>query len=351
MNRISRRPRRGFTLIELLVVIGIMLVLASLALFISPRVAEDQRTVRGADLISGWLLVSKQRAIRDQAPRGIRLVPGPDSFGNNAWANQMVYIERPVDYRPPSPAYLVYPAPQNLAAQAAPAPLSATVFIAGKDLTNASSPGNPIVSPGDYLVFDTLEVPPYNSHCIWNLWRVQGGTLIALGSTDGTYYGSVNNSTQTNINPVTATSSTTGPQTFRFVRSSRPLIGEPVLQLPRDIIVDLAPAPGTAGWAPDQGTPGPTLLPAIANLPGPPINQAGDAYDIVFSPRGVILGNNGTGGKVILRVRNSARPPTDGDQLYVTVYTAGGTISTHPVNLANPLNYYSFTQDGYSSGY
>src|SRR5256885_10419789 len=90
------KARSAFTLIELLVVIFIILVLASLALLLTPRMAEDQRVTRGADQVSGWLLIAKQRSFRDQVPRGVRLIP---DASNQNWVKELEYIERPEDLR------------------------------------------------------------------------------------------------------------------------------------------------------------------------------------------------------------------------------------------------------------
>lgn len=70
----TRKPRQAFTLIELLVVVGIMLVLSAIIVSASIRNADRKYAQDGADRISGWLLLAKQWALRDQAPRGLRLV-------------------------------------------------------------------------------------------------------------------------------------------------------------------------------------------------------------------------------------------------------------------------------------
>ena len=74
MNRtLSPRRRSGFTLVELLVVMTLMVILAALAVGVAYSGAiGSQKVVSGGDRASGWLLISKQRAQRDGAPRGVR---------------------------------------------------------------------------------------------------------------------------------------------------------------------------------------------------------------------------------------------------------------------------------------
>jgi prepilin-type N-terminal cleavage/methylation domain-containing protein len=67
--------RGGFTLVEMLVVIVLILLLAAIAVALVPKVSERQRAAKGADQIQAALLTAKQMAIRDQAPRGVRLQP------------------------------------------------------------------------------------------------------------------------------------------------------------------------------------------------------------------------------------------------------------------------------------
>src|SRR5574340_1255625 len=65
--------RTGFTMVEMLVVLGIILMLSVLTVLFMPRISERQRVAQGADLLQGWLLMAKQRALRDRVPTGIRL--------------------------------------------------------------------------------------------------------------------------------------------------------------------------------------------------------------------------------------------------------------------------------------
>src|SRR5438067_4896852 len=93
------RTRRGFTLIELLVVLSIMVALFAIVAAVGPRFAERQRATRGASQVQGWFLIAKQRALRDYAPRGIRLIqpPGPPEA---QYVTQLQYIEQPEPYQP-----------------------------------------------------------------------------------------------------------------------------------------------------------------------------------------------------------------------------------------------------------
>ncbi len=335
------QARRGLTMIELLVVIGLILALATLALTISPRLAEDQRSARTADLITGWLLAAKQRAYRDQEARGIRLVVPPTGGPE---CRELMYVERPEDYRGglllvPSP-FATGPAPIPGLMTVPPEFAHATAFVVGKDLTNGFPINEKTVAEGDFLVLDTMEQPPYNSHRIYHLSYVPpgtagapaaGGTHLVCASVDGSHFSIINGGLPiVNLNN----------DKFRFVRQPRPLQGEQNLQLPRDMIIDLQ-LPRSEGG---------TILPGRELVPPPP-----DWRDIIFSPRGSLQGTNSLSGKVVLRIRNSTRDVRDGDQTFIVIYTRSGVIAAHPVNLntdamGNLLDPYLFLRDGQTSG-
>src|SRR5262245_21039790 len=92
MRHDPRRP--AFTLTELLVVVGLILVLTSLVLAVSFSTAGQRRVQRGAEQMQGWLLIAKQRAIRDRAPRGVRLVVNRLSDQKQR-VTDVIYIDRP----------------------------------------------------------------------------------------------------------------------------------------------------------------------------------------------------------------------------------------------------------------
>src|SRR5437899_4734829 len=88
MSRLDLRivgRQRAFTLVEMLVVLGLMLVLAALAIAFIPRMNERAKTPRGASQLQMWLLIARQWAKRDNTPTGIRLqagrlYPSPGAF-------------------------------------------------------------------------------------------------------------------------------------------------------------------------------------------------------------------------------------------------------------------------------
>jgi hypothetical protein len=89
----SRSARAAITLIELLVVITILALLAALGVRFIPALGEQQRAARGGASLQGWLSAQRHKAVRDQAPRGLRLI-----VGANNWVSQCQYLEQPDDY-------------------------------------------------------------------------------------------------------------------------------------------------------------------------------------------------------------------------------------------------------------
>src|SRR5262245_19527956 len=99
----GEKGRRGFTLIELLVVIAIMVALMAMIALAAPRFAERQGPSRGAMQLQRWLNLSRQMAIRDQRPRGLRMLPPVNQLirdNDKNYAKELVYIETPDDFSP-----------------------------------------------------------------------------------------------------------------------------------------------------------------------------------------------------------------------------------------------------------
>jgi prepilin-type N-terminal cleavage/methylation domain-containing protein len=90
--------RRGYTLVELLVVMSLIILLAALALgVVQSGMFGSQKVISATDRASGWLLISKQRAMRDGAPRGVRFFSAPGNI--NAYTEAQ-YIEQPEAWVP-----------------------------------------------------------------------------------------------------------------------------------------------------------------------------------------------------------------------------------------------------------
>src|SRR5437870_4567467 len=80
----ARARRTGFTLVEMMVVLVLMLIVGAVAIMFVPRINEQQKALKGADQVQGALLAAKMRALRDQAPRGVRIVPVPIILSSNS---------------------------------------------------------------------------------------------------------------------------------------------------------------------------------------------------------------------------------------------------------------------------
>jgi prepilin-type N-terminal cleavage/methylation domain-containing protein len=92
------RRRAGFTLVELLVVIFLITVLAAITVTVARSSITDSYTTTGAtDRLSGWLLIAKNRALRDRTPVGVRLIRDP---ANPLVVREAQYIEMPLLWAP-----------------------------------------------------------------------------------------------------------------------------------------------------------------------------------------------------------------------------------------------------------
>jgi type II secretory pathway pseudopilin PulG len=323
---------------ELLVVMAIIIVIASMAALVAPRLRENQKTTRGAEQLQGWLFIAKQEAYRDKLPRGVRLVPDQN---NPSWVRECLYIEQPEEYRGgfiqvPSP---YAPAQQNPQDKTPWAYAFITRQNAGPplDLFNTG-----VLQPGDFL---TLDVAPYGSYRIMQVsfqnGNQGGGTQLVLGAADGVTLHplpSMGNSTLgASINQEVG---------FHITRQARPRAGEATLKLPKDIIVDL-----------NQGF---SLFPG-ANYNSPLLTgEFNNTLDIIFNPRGGMMGINATSGgnigsTTILWVRDATKTYPQGEHNLVAIYGRTGFVAAHPVNFSTPnafnqIDPYLFVRDGKNSG-
>src|SRR5690348_14747417 len=73
----SRRGARGFTLVELLVVILIILLVSAVALPTVLPAINHRQVSEAARILQGALAGARDKAIHDNQPSGIRLLPDP----------------------------------------------------------------------------------------------------------------------------------------------------------------------------------------------------------------------------------------------------------------------------------
>jgi prepilin-type N-terminal cleavage/methylation domain-containing protein len=286
-----RRPagRAAFTLIELMVVVGLILLLAVLAVMFAPGALDSERAAQGASRLQGWLTTAKQRAVLDRAPRGVRLLLPPTTTAppNNYYVTQVQYIEQPEDFI----SSVVNGVPGTVTTSVNSSGQQTATFSPQVDLTGGSTnPGLYPVQAGDYIEF------------------LRSGLVHQI----------------TNVSPPTITLFSTLPQQittatdqFRIIRAPR-VLGEEPQEMPTNIAIDL-----------NQ-----TLSGQFA-VPMPPVNGNNNAIDILFGPTGAVLTNTGSD-RIILWVRDVTQNTAfDGNPTLIVVYLRSGLIAAYPVN-TNP---------------
>lgn len=152
------RFRRGFTLVELLVVMSLIAILATLAIAFFPNAASSQVEARSGTLVQGWLTMAKQRAMRDQAPRGVRLWVNNTTFfaGATLMTNVVTncqFIEQPPDFPGNSGVTIMGGSPTNPQDPNSIMfmPAGVGILVNGYLPINAAQTEYWTVQPGDYL--------------------------------------------------------------------------------------------------------------------------------------------------------------------------------------------------------
>jgi prepilin-type N-terminal cleavage/methylation domain-containing protein len=274
--RRDARQRSAFTLVELLVVIALILVLGGIAVMFVPRIDEGQRAARGASLLQGWLNIARQRAMRDQQARGLRL------YVSSGIVTDCQYLDLPDDF-----------SGGTLTGTAGSTTVTVTADLSGGFASASLWP----VQAGDYLL-------------------IQGSGLVhQITATDPT------------TNTITLLSAlpygVTGTPNYRILRAPR-VSGEEKLSLPQYIGINVA-TNATFANAPYGN--------ALA------ANSDGN-IDIVFGPSGTVIADQAGTDKIILWVCDVslANAPWDGDPTLITVYTRTGLVAPVPVD-PDGINY------------
>jgi hypothetical protein len=341
-----------------------MTALLSLVALVAPRFGERQRPSRGAGQLQSWLNLAKNRALRDQRPRGIRLPPVSDPSwpAGVAYVTEMQYIELPEVF---TGGQLWVPFSNRNPNNPPTADLYSYCFLVGVELaidpTDPNSDRN-TVRPGDVLKVDSPDWEPRRIRAVTQINndpRFAGQTiyLLTLDQDLGGPY-PLNPPGQPVNQPQTRTYPSQPPpptESYRILRGPRAMPGEPVLTLPKDVGIDISREPGPAGSIPNWYR----LFPGSAN------SAQANPFDILFDPSGRVIGAESTlGSRICLWVRDISQNygPTqmpDGDNTLITIYTRTGQISAHPIDptglnyppsSTNPWNPFRFTQDAKSSG-
>jgi prepilin-type N-terminal cleavage/methylation domain-containing protein len=289
----TRYPRRAFTLVELLVAMAIIVLLVSIVLAFYPK-REVRYAAQGADQLQTMVAAAKSRALRDQTPRGIRLISTPGQVG----FRQFQYIEVPEPYAPNA----VLTVQQTT---------GTTARIAGDHRSSIFAGDLLEITHGTGSIHRILTVAP-------NLVLFNGTphTQMSLASPP----------------PAASNADLSLPNNYRFIRQPRPLMGETSLQLPDKVFVQPMNPTNPNSW------------PSSRNIP---TSWDGANFDIIFSPSGQVI--NSRGGTIVLVVMddNNVSKPT-----LLAIYSTTGACAAHPANDPPPAgqDHYQFTRDGRASG-
>lgn len=284
--RLASFRRRGFTLIELMVVIAIIAFLAGLTMLVVPTIMEKDRTVDAVTSIEGWLQNARLRALRDKQPRGVRFIINtglPPHVSTEA-----AYIELPpVIVLGDGPGSYPLNSPRVIFTYDVntPVPQYPQGSIANRrcQLQNLTPFQVQQVQPGSTLHMPVLNATQF--YLITNVFPAGGGNAP----------GTFNVIVELADYPDAQMGAGTSLATYHFGISSvpRPLLGEPVMQLPVNTCVDLTPNVSQPGFT---GVPGQM------------------DYDVMFAPSGQTLSvataqSTGAAGQIFLWVRDYTKVP------------------------------------------
>jgi hypothetical protein len=360
----------------MLVALSIVLFLGVITFAFLPTVQDKQRVARGASLVQGWLAIAKNLAIRDGAPRGVRL-RGVNNTSNLITSCQ--HVEQPDDLFQGGSITIIGVHATTGYDQTGTAPdgvpnsytydllgASGVDFCGGfKAPSDPPGPFDPTstanwpIQAGDYIDFkggvtpSVLKFVVANTSPPPNPYHPVSDHLHATAQwASPTGY----DASSTSPPPPPETPPATALTSYAIVRQPRLRVGSPSLDLPDNVAIDLS----------TNTSYGSAL----------PVNSATNNIEIVFSPAGQVMGLGSGADKIQIWLRDtsadsttsvSASPPLDptktflGDQVIVTVFVRTGAISAntvdttldglpHGVTGQQYKDPYAFTRDGRSSG-
>lgn len=323
---LSRARRRGFTLIELLVVIMLLLVLAGLSIAVIIGLTDNARAPRGASQLQQSLSAAKMRAVRDRAPRGVRLLVDPS---NPMVVRKLQYIAQPEDFIVQPGVAVAYTLPNGQKQPHAFRRIEVKMVDVGGGVMKPLA----VLEPPDFAV--TTNPPDFSGgHTDPRVWPVQAGDYLEVNGVGmplrikAVAAGSLELETPvTQPIPLTAN--------YRVQRGPR-VTGEDPVELPLDIVIDLQTNTDYKNPLPIDVQIDPVTKVPLANL------------DIMFSPAGSVLGRGTNVDTIYLWVRDETLKLFDGDNTIVAIHTRTGAVAAHPADRSGDP--YSFTKDGRGSG-
>jgi prepilin-type N-terminal cleavage/methylation domain-containing protein len=317
-----RRP--AFTLVELLVVVTLVLIITGITVLFLANFRGSAGS-QGTQQLYGYLNMARQSSTRDRTTYGLRLLPGS---GGAQMVDQLQYIEQPEDYSIPNSTFIAIAPGYN---QQLDQQLQQQQWLPPN--------GNP---PTLFLaLFNNADFTGGYTITDQNLWPVQPGDYVVLNDSgkahriaskalgdaiDGVCYsGNPNNLDVGGLvlvsRPDLPTPSS-GCWQYRIQRKPR-VVGEDTLRLPQGVVIDLQPT-------------GSSYTPPAA------------PFDILFGPKGTIIGPMAAFDKIILWVRETSGTAMDNDPNLVVINTRSGSIATYRVDTTG-TDVYSETRTGQTS--
>jgi prepilin-type N-terminal cleavage/methylation domain-containing protein len=291
--------RAGFTLIEMLVAISILTVIATLGVAVIPVIQQRAKGSQGGDRLQAWFLEAKQMALRDRAPRGVRLFLDPST----GFILTGQYIQQPDN---------ITGGASSFASFDTTTPNASRVFLNGFDVTGGQGANQAFwpIQSGDYI-------------------QIQGGQAHQIAMVDNT---TTPNSVLTAVpvwNPALGSPSPT--PNYTIIRQPRPIPGEAILQFPDDVGIN----------------------PKLSLADSTSLSALGTSYDIVFSPSGTLTGPLGNGfSKIIFWVQDYTQDlDQPGEMPLICVFCRTGRTGGFQNNYQNGMaNAYIYVLDPRATG-
>ena len=282
------------TLFEIVVVIGLIALLAGILILMWPNFLNQQAAVQGTVDLQGYLGVAAANARRDQVVWGVRLLAGATT---PTLVTSCQYLRQPDDFFLPG---------------------STIQSVSGSIVTFTDG-----IAPGSS---QTLTLDFTNGEGDPTLYAVQPGDFLIVNGGGQPYQIAPSGVTQKTLTLLSPPQISPAPgSTYRIIRSPR-VTGDEVLNLPSNVVVDLALNTGSS----------PLLTTPVTNLL--PVDPTNGNLDILFAPSGKLFTPVvGSDPFLALWVRNvNARSAFELAPRILAVFVNTGLVSAHvPNNIPN----------------